>query len=169
MPYAVAVARLRAELADGRRDAFLRGVDADPQLEALRSRLAGDLAGRASDALHGLERTCAALGRLLPNGSVAPVRLEALDAVDAALPPAVVEAGFDLGRLWSRGPPLDLPRAVDYPLVGYVDEAAVARAWTIVRDDPLEADEPDVDSVLAEVQDWLELAATADAGIVAFY
>ena len=63
-----------------------------------------------------------------------------------------------------------MPAIVDFPTIGYVEADVVAelRAQHLVE--PLaDDDNEEVDSVLAEIGDWIEMLGDTPTGLVAFY
>jgi len=116
--------------------------------------------------IHAFERLCEYLGRILPNSSVSPVKLDFLDKVDAELE----QASFclTLSRLIYGGGPLGLPPADDFPTVGHADARRVELAEQQRRAGLLKAGDEDVESVLIELGEWVEVAAARKDILVGF-
>jgi hypothetical protein len=169
MVYSVPPEELRRAL--GSRSTDLKkamGLGKDPQSAAAERFIdAGAVTGGDPGVrIHAFEKICAHLGRLLPNGSVSPVRLEFLDVVDEELQ----RLGFalSLNGLIYGGGPLGLPPADDFPSVGHAEAERVARAEVQRREGLLDRIEGDAEDVMMDLSDWVEISAARKDMLVGF-
>lgn len=103
-------------------------------------------------------------GAFLDNNAVYPWRGDFTD-IDRNL--AAVGIEFELGTFFGNDLPIELPYPDDFPLSGWLDEAAVAAVHAAPRKQAV------VDADLREVVDciagWFGEAARKGRGLVAFY
>lgn len=158
--FGVDMAALRQLVGSGDPSVFRRldGPDA-------RALLRGATPSDPATAVHALEEICVAVGRRLPNATMAPASADLLERIDLALDAGGIAPSFRVQRAVYRGAPIALPPAPDYPLIGYVvwDELAPAVG-------PLPASTDDlVDDALRELEDWFDILQPGRRGIVGFY
>jgi len=163
MVYAVDLAGLRSIVAGGHRDRASELPDGSSARLLTEGRSVAD----PVEAGHAVEALCRLLGRELPNGSVAPVPIDYLDAGDRSLADAGIHEDVRFGNLAFRGAPVaGIPRADDYPTIGFIEETSLAAEAN--RLGRVSADEPAVDDMLRELEDWAELAVATGRGLVGF-
>jgi hypothetical protein len=103
-------------------------------------------------------------GTFLDNGPVYPWR-GGTDDIDKALADAGVP--FRLATFYGLGLPNDLPYPDDFPMSGWVDEAAVLAARDALDNHP--GKPPGLEDVYDCIAGWFRQAATKGRGLVSFY
>jgi hypothetical protein len=115
----------------------------------------------------GEEALCGWLGQRLPCNSVSGTSLSRLETLDEAL--EKLGAPLKLFDLMYGGGALGLPWPDDFPSSGTRSAEQVAEAHRLFGAADLQSEDPAVDDILAEMGDWLEMAAAKQWGLIGFY
>lgn len=130
-------------------------------IEGERPNVAGNYCGYA------LEKLCRTLGRRLPTSLLSPAPLELINSVDEEI--RRLGSSLPLSGIISRGAPIRLPAIEDFPMIGYLEANEVTAERGKAKARPIVSPNRDWDSVIIEVEDWLEIAAARKTGIVGFF
>ncbi|MBL8851081.1 MAG: hypothetical protein JNG89_15485 [Planctomycetaceae bacterium] len=113
------------------------------------------------------EALCRCLGRMLPNASFAPCRLEWFEQLDGYLESERVP--LRLSDLIFR-PPIEIPRPGEQPLIGHWTHADIVEAVGPLANVAATASDPDVAEALTMVADWCRvLTKSPGRMIVGFF
>jgi hypothetical protein len=123
-----------------------------------------------------MEQVASAIGWSLSNASFGTLRMRGVEAVDAALAAAGIAKGFRVDQLIMGDCPIkELPGPPAPPSMGYVKPDALAAASLQFEQEAPTSDDDDVDSVLAEMDDWftvyrrLQAKVERPLGLLGFY
>jgi hypothetical protein len=138
---------------------------------------AKDHSSEASYLGYALESLCGAYGNHLFNNPVSPFKGDFLEHIDAHFK----ANGIDLlHKLIYRGAPLGIPRADEFPLIGYLTNEEIGPLLTAAQSKDLKAEteplsklgeylKPQIIEACEMFRDWLSEAKSNNQSLVAFY
>jgi hypothetical protein len=121
---------------------------------------------------YGLKFLCEHIGNLLTNRHWSAVGWEWIEDVDKVLSAlGIEEKVFRVGsHLSTRGAPIPLPRIVDFPAIGYLLEAEIAKVATeLTRVRDADIDDEEIRESVGEIRKWVDHCTRSHKDLVCFY
>lgn len=148
--------------------------DAVPMAQAVEELVMGAKRNEDSGFKYGyaLKFICECLGKVLSNEHWSGADWDWVETVDRALTDAGIDKKlFRLNpHLTGRGAPITLPRIDDFPAVGYVLEAEMAKILGALTKSTIESiKDEEIAESLASLRDWLEECVRTHKDLVCFY
>lgn len=148
--------------------------DAVPMKKALTQMIMGEKLDENSGFKYGyaLKFLCEHVGNMLTNEYWTAMRWEWIEQVDGALAALRIdEKVFRVDpHLTTRGPPIALPEINDFPSIGYLLEAEIAKAAVeLGHVSDTDIDDEEISESVGEVRKWLDRCSRSHKDLVCFY